>query len=359
MTTRMRINGWFVAAAVAVMSGGCSDATNSTSQVPTLTGPSASNERVITAPPTGKSPTLQELRSRNPIPWVGDSVRSVMRGYRADYTARRKSGLPLKGLCEGIAEYFTTRNAWGKSITAGRQREIESHAPKCAGNAKRVRFFSATSSLPIGEDPNVTGRSLALLDSLQQLTTRVEDAGRPVGDAVAMLTSGIDRVQTLAADPSLTDEERALVATATSGLTGAIAEGVAMLPAIMSDVGASVDDCTQRLGYAPQDPADCDREVYEMFGPAAQQLPRPILMCAIAMKAPQVVMIQPPKVCDGHQIIEGIAGGFVSGFVGGVIGGLWTGGVASIPVGLAAGIFGAFGGLVLGLAKTVWCEMHK
>jgi hypothetical protein len=200
---------------------------------------------------------------------------------------------------------------------------------------------------------------MALLDSLQQMTNRVEMASRPVDEAVVMLTSGIDRVQALAANSSLSEQEYELVQTAASGLAGAIAEGQAMLPGLLSDVDASVDDCTQRLGYTPEDPADCDREIYEMFGPAARQLPRPVLMCSIAMKAPQVVMVEPPRVCDGHQIIEGIAGGFVSGFIGGVFAGLWTGGIASIPVGLAAGIFGSFGGLVLGLGKTIWCEMHK
>ena len=95
---------------------------------------------------------------------------------------------------------------------------------------------------------------------------------------------------------------------------------------------------------------------------------RPVLMCAIAMKAsptpPAIAMTAsrtpPPVVCDGHQIIEGIAKGFIGGFVGGAWAGLvGTGGLGIPLTATLGGIGGAASGLVVGLAATIWCEMHK
>jgi hypothetical protein len=179
-------------------------------------------------------------------------------------------------------------------------------------------------------------------------------------ETVAQLTSGIDRVSALAESSGLTDYEREAVETATSGLTGTIAEGVAMLPSLLQDVATSVNDCVQRVGYKPTDPVDCERELFETVGPLAKQLPKPVLMCAISMAAPKGIAQQAKSKCDGHQIIDGMAKGFIGGVVSGFLSGLLTtGGIASPAIALVGGIFGAFAGIMVGLYESFKCEMEK
>lgn len=354
------VTGWRVAVLLAISGSGCTDSSRpgagmtSPVTVGTLKGPALVRVAASNGPVT-----LQSLRARNPVRWVGDSVQSVIRNYRTDYVARRKAKLPLKGLCEGLLDYFTTRNAWGRSLAVGRGRLGDLLSPQCSAPGRKIRFFSTAFSKPFPEgQAYVTDRSMALLDSLQQITARVDAANRSAAEAVSMLTAGIDRIETLAANSSLTDQEYELVVTTTSGLTGAIAEGQAMLPAVLQDVSNAVEDCAQRLGYLPDDPSACDQEVYEVLGPMSYQVPRPVLMCALALHKAPAATPRPP--CDGHEIIEGIAYGFIGGAVGGAWAGLvGTGGLGVPLTALLGGIGGAASGLAVGLAKSFWCEMQK
>jgi hypothetical protein len=348
---------WGLAATIVTVSGACGDVSKPDSRITSPVTVQRAGATINRSAPHRGAASLKELKDRNPARWVGDTVQSVLRGYRADYVARRRGKLPVKGLCEGFSEYFTARNAWGRSLAVtGNQSDIL--VPKCALSAKKIRFFSASAPPPEGE-AYVTDRSMALLDSLQQITARVDEADMPAAQAVATLVSEIDRIETLAANASLTDQEYELVQTTIAGLIGTIAEAETMIPAILRDVAGSVDECAQRLGYVPDDPTECDQEVYEMFGAMSVQLPRPVLMCAIAMKTPSPIGAA-PKVCDGHQIIEGMARGFIGGAVGGAWAGLvGTGGLGVPLTALLGGIGGAISGLAVGLAQTIWCETTK
>jgi hypothetical protein len=198
---------------------------------------------------------------------------------------------------------------------------------------------------------------MGLLDSLVRITERVDAADLSAPQAVAMLTSEIDRIETLAANSSLTNDEYEMVETAISGLTGAIAEAQAMVPEVLQEISGSIDQCRERLGFLPDDPEACSQDIHEILGPLAYQLPRPVLMCAIAMKRPSAAI---PRTCDGHEIIEGMAYGFIGGAVGGAWAGLiGTGGLGVPLTALLGGIGGATSGLAVGLAKSFWCEWTK
>lgn len=359
MRGKLRVSASAVGAVFALTMSACSDPGKPASEVTGPVEPAATTTRLASSGKAGGL-TLQELRNRNSRRWAGDSVQSVIRGYRADYVSRRKAKLPLKGICEGFFNYFTTKNEWGKSLRIRDSRQADLLNPKCGATTRKLRFFSTNRSprSPEGES-YVTERSMALLDSLQQMTDRVDAADGSASEAVAMLTSGIERIETLAANAGLTEHEYELVETAISGLAGTVAEAQSMVPAIIQDIASSVDECTQRLGYTPSDPAECDREVYEMFGPMLADLPRPVLMCAIALN-----MIATPQTkknpCDGHQIIEGMAKGFIGGLVGGAWAGLvGTGGLGVPLTALLGGIGGATSGLAVGLAQSFWCEWTK
>jgi hypothetical protein len=289
--------------------------------------------------------------------WAADSVQAVMRGYRADMVARRESNRPLGSVCEGIEEYFTTRNAWGKSLAAQNGRIADLIRPKCGLGVEQYRTVFDALRKQEGPETHRSSAMSALLDSLLQLSTRTEAAGRSVPEVVSMLVAGIDRIETLAA-ASMTDQEFEQITTMTAGLTGAIAEAQAALPAIIQDVSNAVDNCVQRLGHVPANPADCDQDVFRMFGRASLRLPQPVLMCVIATKATKLPA--PASACDGHQIIEGIANGFIGGLAAGFWGGLvGTGGLGVPLTTLLGGIGGAFSGLVVGLGKTIWCEINQ
>lgn len=360
MRTTVCLVRWGIAAAVLAALDGCTEPGKPESRVTAPSFPPAIASAPLTrVVPVRKAATLQELRDRNPARWVGDSVQSTIRGYRADYAARRKTGVPRKGLCEGLLDYFTTRNPWGRSLGIRPGPQADLLAPDCGARGRGIRFFSASlrKRAPEGE-AYVTERSMGLLDSLVQATARVDAANPSVTQAVAMLTSEIDRIETLASNSSLTSEEYQLVETTISGLTGTIAEAQAMVPAVLQDIASSIDACTQRLGYLPDDPGACGQEIYQMLGPEAWQLPRPVLMCAIAMKTSPLP--SPSTVCDGHQIITGMAQGFIGGAVGGAWAGLVTTGGLGVPLtALLGGIGGAISGLAVGLARSFWCEFHK
>lgn len=360
MRTTTSISGWGTAVAVLAAINGCAEPSKPESHMTSpVTPPAAMGAPLARVTPRGKATTLQELRDRNPARWAGDSVRSAIRGYRADYAANRNTGRPRAGICEGLLDYFSRRNAWGRSLAIRPGRGAELLEPRCGGQGRKVRFFSAAfhRRAPEGEE-YVTERSMGLLDSLVQATARVDAADPSADQAVAMLTSEIDRIETLAANSSLTSQEYELVETTISGLIGTIAEAQAMVPAVLQDISGSIDACVQRLGYRPDDPDACGQEFYEVLGPRAYQVPRPVLMCAIAMnKSPAAI---PAKVCDGHEIIEGMAHGFIGGAVGGAWAGLiGTGGLGVPLTALLGGIGGATSGLAVGLAKSFWCEWTK
>lgn len=359
MRSKVRLTVLVAGVVLVAVGTGCGD----TKPAVQLTGPRAPSAAASSEPRPalgGRVATLQELRDRNPSRWAGDSVQSVIRGYRTDYLARRKAKLPLKGVCEGLFDYFTKRNSWGRSLGISGGKLAELLNPKCGGATRKLRFMSAAFSGKSGEeDSYVTTRSMALLDSLQVITDRVDAADRSASEAVAMLTSEIGRIETLAANASLSNHEYELVETTISGLTATIAESQSMVPAIMQEIVASIDACTQRLGFTPSDPADCDKEIYEVFGPMSSQLPRPVLMCAIALNAPSMASPLPRNSCDGHQIIEGMAKGFIGGAVSGAWAGLVTGGLGVPLTALLGGIGGATSGLAVGLAQSFWCEWTK